>query len=257
MPLTLPAYTPEDIGAAIYDIPATVSDQLYGVLQRPDVADVTSKEAGGTGVFDALMETVSAHLGAEYAKGRITGTDYTQAYIALTEAALNSAISFVLGRDQAFWQAQQAQIGAVTGRVQLETARVNHAFTLPQQYALLEAQVAGQQKQNSILDYNLASTLPAQLSLLNEQKEAERAKTVDVRTDSMNVVGLIGKQKDLYSQQVTSYQRDAEVKAAKLWADAWNVQKTIDEGLAPPDKLTNATVDQVFARIQFNNGLVY
>ncbi|MBQ5153795.1 hypothetical protein EGM85_11085, partial [Macrococcus caseolyticus] len=63
------------------------------------------------------------------------------------------------------------------------------------------------------------------------------------------------KQKELYTQQITSYQRDAEVKAAKLFTDAWITQKTIDEGLTPPNGFTNASVDDVLSTVKRNNSL--
>ena len=62
-------------------------------------------------------------------------------------------------------------------------------------------------------------------------------------------------QKDLYTQQIESYQRDAEVKAAKMFIDTWVTQKTIDEGLTAPTVLQNASIETVMSRIKTNNGL--
>ena len=69
------------------------------------------------------------------------------------------------------------------------------------------------------------------------------------------VAGAIGKQKDLYTQQITSYLRDSELKAAKIFSDAWITQKTLDEGLTAPTNFTNATVDIVMSKIRTNNSL--
>lgn len=69
------------------------------------------------------------------------------------------------------------------------------------------------------------------------------------------MVGSIGKQKALYDQQITSYQRDAEVKAAKIFSDAWITQKTIDEGLTAPSALQNASLDRILTVIKTNNKL--
>ena len=71
--------------------------------------------------------------------------------------------------------------------------------------------------------------------------------------DGTTVTGLLGKQKELYSQQITSYKRDAEVKAGKLWIDAWITMKTIDEGLLPPDQFTNTEINEVLATLKTNN----
>lgn len=95
-----------------------------------------------------------------------------------------------------------------------------------------------------------------QLGLIKEQKEAQRAQTLDVRTDGATVSGLIAKQKSLYNQQVISYQRDAEVKAAKLFTDAWITMKTIDEGIVPPTGFANVSLDQVLTKLKSENGFV-
>lgn len=109
---------------------------------------------------------------------------------------------------------------------------------------------------NRTKEFTVTQLLPTQKELLQEQVEGARAQTLDTRTDGTTVVvGLIGKQKDLYTQQITSYQRDAEVKAAKMFIDSWVTQKTIDEGLLAPTALQNASVDTVMQRIKTNNGL--
>ena len=94
-----------------------------------------------------------------------------------------------------------------------------------------------------------------QIILVSEQGEAQRAQTMDTRSDGTTVTGLMGKQKELYSQQITSYKRDAEVKAGKLWIDAWITMKTIDEGLLPPDQFTNTEINEVLATLKTNNVL--
>lgn len=298
---------------------------LYGKVAPLTVEQLTTREPGGSGVFDALMDTYRIHLLEEMDKGRITGSEYTKAYIALSESAMNQAAAFLLGKDQAFWQAQSAQLQAMTARIGLETAKVqlaavqlealnqeanyaltkmklatedmdyctskfnleqllpvqlgvalaqkkgaelandvatyNIATTLPLQTSLLTEQVEGQDLTNKSADYSLINLLPQQLknlteqeTLIHEQMEAQRGQTIDTRSDGFPVAGVMGKQKLLYTQQITSYQRDAEVKAAKIFSDAWITQKTIDEGLEPPSGFTNASLDSVLAAIKTNNG---
>lgn len=377
------------------------------------VSDITDGIVTGPGAFDALMRGFKAHLQEEFDANRITGDDYTKAYIALTESAMGQSIAFLMGKDQTFWASQLIQVQAFSERVRLEIAKVEVAATqynaatqkanyaktkmevaseevnyctatynlenlLPSQLAKLELENLGQTTENSISAYNLSSILPEQLAMalvqkagqeianntstynlsnilpkqvekltlensgqtlqnstidfnltqmlpeqlailglektgqvtaneiadynlsvllpeqfdtsltqkagqeianntatynlatvlpkqtenlgyqgemLKEQTEAQRAQTLDVRKDGAPVVGVLGKQKDLYAQQITSYQRDAELKAARIWSDAWITQKTIDEGLLPPDTLTNTKVDAVLESIRINNNL--
>lgn len=94
-----------------------------------------------------------------------------------------------------------------------------------------------------------------QLALIREQIETERANTLDERTDGTPIVGSVGKQKDLYTQQIKSYQRDAEVKAAKLISDMWNTAKAINEDVPTPNAIGLVPLDDLLDKIKDNNGL--
>lgn len=234
---------------------------LYGVVKRLEVTDVTTGVVGGEGMFDKLAASMKAHLAEQYEKGRLTGSEYTRAYIELMTACMASAVSFLVQRDQAFWQAQQAQIAAITARVAMQTAKVElaamqlQAETARANYALTKLKLATESIQYCIANYQLSDILPTQKTLLVEQTNAQRAQSSDTRTDGQPVAGTLGKQKDLYDQQITSYQRDAEVKAAKLFTDAWTVQKTVDDGIVPPDNFANASLNTILGRIKQNNNL--
>lgn len=121
--------------------------------------------------------------------------------------------------------------------------------------------ILGRQREIAVLEvstreYNLTNMLPTQLDLVREQRESERAKTMDTRTDLTTVTGSVGKQKDLYTQQIDSFQKDAKHKAAKMYLDGWITQKTLDEGLLAPTELQNETVDTVLESVRLANGLV-
>lgn len=118
----------------------------------------------------------------------------------------------------------------------------------------------GRQKLSLSLDnetkqFQLDHTLPAQLNILAEQRESERARTLDTRTDGEIVVGSIGKQNDLLDQQIDSFEKDAKHRTARMYLDGWITQKTLDEGLLAPDQLTNANIDQVLESIRLANSL--
>lgn len=321
---------------------------LNDPVSKLSIEDVTTGSLTGPGAFDTLMRGFRAHLEEEFNQGRITGDDYTKAYIALTESAMNQSIAFLLGKDGAYWQAQQAQIQAFIARVQLEETKVrlaatqfdasnqkaNYALTkmrmiteevnycsgkytleemmplqkagltnenaisaynlsqiLPKQVELSTAQIAQQKVDTQISDYNLSTILPAQNTklvtenagqviandtasynlsqvlpaqlqtmqeqrmLVTEQKEAQRAQTKNNRSDGELVEGVLGKQKDLYNQQINSYQRDSELKVAKVFSDAWITQKTIDEGLVPPTSFTNQEIEKVLSQLRTKAGI--
>lgn len=122
------------------------------------------------------------------------------------------------------------------------------------------AGILGKQKESLVLDvdtktYALGNTLPMQLNLISEQRESERAKTMDTRTDGSVVIGSVGKQKDLYTQQIDSFIKDSQYKTAKMYLDGWITQKTLDEGLNAPTQLQNTNVDAVLANFRSETSL--
>lgn len=250
-----------DMSGPAWDIPGGDTSPIFGAIDKVTNESLTTREVGGSGTFDALMESAHNHLKAEYKANRITGGEYTKAYIAMMEACMSNAVQFLLGRDQAYWAAAMAQIQAVTARVGLATAKAQfvlakvQALSTKSEYALTKLKLSNEGLAYCAAKFNVDEILPAQERLLQEQYEVQRAQTMETRSDSLPIKGSIGKQKELYDQQITSYQRDAEVKASKLFTDAWITQKTIDEGLNPPNGFTNASIDTILSKLKSNNGL--
>ena len=250
-----------DMSGPEWDIPGGDNSPIFDAITKVTNKSLTTREVGGSGTFDALMESAHNHLKAEFKANRITGGEYTKAYIAMMESCMSNAVQFLLGRDQAYWAAAMAQIQAVTARVQLATSKAQfvlakvQALSAKSEYALTKLKIATESETYCAALFNADQMLPQQLKLITEQTEAQRAQTLDTRSDGATVTGSVGKQKELYSQQITSYQRDAEVKASKLFTDAWITQKTIDEGLNPPNGFTNASIDTILTKLKSNNGL--
>lgn len=250
-----------DMSGPEWDIPGGDGSPIFGAITKITNESLTTREVGGSGTFDALMESAHNHLKAEFKANRITGGEYTKAYIAMMESCMSNAVQFLLGRDQAYWAAALAQIQAVTARVTLATSKAQYvlakiqALSAKSEYALTKMKIATESETYCAALFNANQMLPQQLKLITEQTEAQRAQTLDTRSDGTTVTGSVGKQKELYSQQITSYQRDAEVKASKLFTDAWITQKTIDEGLNPPNGFTNASIDTILTKLKSNNGL--
>lgn len=140
-----------------------------------------------------------------------------------------------------------------------ETERANTTETrsngLTPIYGVISRQKEGLDLDNETKRFQIDNALPVQLDLIKEQREAERAKTLDTRSDSTIVAGSVGKQKDLYDEQIQSFIKDAKHKAAKMYLDGWITQKTLDEGLLAPSQLQNANVDDVLASLRATNQL--
>ena len=260
---------PLDIGSALFTFPGGTDSAMYKDIPSIGVSDLTTRTVKGDGAFDAMMESFSVHLKEEYTRGRITGAEYSKAYTALAESAMQGGITFLLGKDQAFWQSQISQLQALTARVQFETAKAAlvaqraEALSNKASYALTKLKLATEEATYCTAVYNLTKLMPEQKAnlitqgrLLYWQTEAACAQTSDTHSELGGPIqGILGKQKELYAQQIISYQRDSEYKAAKVFTDAWVAQKTIDEGLLAPTNFTNASVDAVLTKLKTNNGL--
>jgi redox-regulated HSP33 family molecular chaperone len=166
---------------------------------------------------------------------------------------MSAGVQFLLGREQSYWngvlvqaQARKAETESVLAIVQLEIGKATLVTTQHQAKAA-EGQVA-------LLKMQLASE-DAKYCLTSEQVESKRADTSNTRTDGTPIVGTAGKQKELYTQQIDSYQKDSSFKIAKLFSDSWTVQKTLNENLEAPDNFLNAEVDKVMNSIREGSGL--
>lgn len=331
---------PLDLSGSNYELPdVSGTNPLYGTLSKIELTDLTDGDVDGVGTFDRLMASMKAHLEQEYECNRITGAEYTKAYIELTTAALTTGMSFLFQREQVFlqnqltqMQARAAEIEAVAAGARLEqqkqdavrsqfdalnsraqfavskmqlasaAAQVSHiekqaevsdkqklkleaetstidynrTYILPENKRKISyeidqvlpasvskvnyevSQLMPQQRESLIKDvaiksYQLSSTLVQQFKLLEEQTQVQRAQTLNTRVDGTVVTGAVGKQKDLYTQQIDSYKKDARYKVGKMYLDAWITQKSLDEGLFAPDQLNNTNVNEVLANLRLDN----
>lgn len=158
-----------------FQIPGDTTSDAYDVLLKLTNADLTTGAINGTGSFDKLMVGVAAQLQGEYDAGRITGAEYSKAYITLTQSALATSLQFLLGKDASYWQAVQAQTQAVIARVQLATVKAENAraqmeaLTAKSNYALTKLKLATEDIQYGSLKYKLDNIDPLQVTQLTLQ----------------------------------------------------------------------------------------
>lgn len=249
-----------------FKVPDDKDNALYGNIKSLKIEDLTTKVVDGTGAFDCIMTAVASHLHNEYKHNRITGATYAETYLGAMQSSLASAVQFLLGKDQAYWQAVQvqmsarkAEIDAVTARVQLEIAKAQFAISVAQMqneqanYALTKIKISTEDAthcnlltQNKLLVEQIKNLI-LQGDVLNENIETARAQTTGTRRDGSPVTGLVGSQISLYRAQETAYERDSEYKFTKLLVDFWIAQKGIDDGLTPPAYMNNDMIGQLVA----------
>lgn len=183
---TLPSL---DLSDASFATPSSVDNPAFATITELSEGDLTSRDVGGSGLFDGLMKSVSEHVKEEYESGRITGKEYSNAYVAVLQAAMGSAVQYLLGSQQAHWQAmltqkqvQAAEIDVVTQRLALEAAKANtvkhraDAENSAVIFALTKLQLASEESKYGLteaqtlqVEYQTSNLLPAQLGLTNEQ----------------------------------------------------------------------------------------
>ncbi len=242
-------------------MPVLLTGATYQPATKIATSDLTTGVVGGTGVFDLLMTSLVAHLKVEYAANRISGAEYTKAYIGVVAAALEMSSQFLLGKEQAYWQALIAEANYALTKLKISSEDATYGNLLVQKDSIVAGTaLSGAQKDNTIaqgvgIAYTNANILPLQKNLLQEQIEVQRAQTLDTRVDGATITGTLGKQKSLYTQQITSYKNDSELKATKIFSDAWITQKTIDEGVLAPSQFTNTNIDAVLTQIRTNLGI--
>ena len=164
-----------------------------------DIRDLTCGEFQGSGLYEELMRTAHSHLKEEYSKGRIVGSDYTNAYIGSLQAALQGAIQYLTqyltvnkNLELLDWQVKQAEKQNELLELQKEqlclanqTAAYNLKYILPEQYAQALHATEQASIQTSILREQLAQAA-TQTSILGHQEdqaEAQAKISVDLAKD--------------------------------------------------------------------------
>lgn len=163
-----------------------------------------------------------------------------------------------------------AKVTLAAQSVEFDAAKFRVDNMLPKENQILSKNLEGLILDNTTKDYSLNkllpleadtkkftldNVLPAQLVLLNEQAEVQRSQTLDTRSDDREIKGITGKQKDLFDQQISSYKRESEYKATKIFADTWGMMKTMDESIHTPPAFDTYTINDVMRKMLTETGL--
>ncbi len=156
------------------DSKITIPDDLMTSWKKDvdpvTIEELTSRQAFGSGIFDAIMESIHNHLKIEYESGRITGAEYATTYTRLTEAGLTNAVQFCLQKNQAYYNGVLAQAQAVTAGIQAQLA----ALTAKLQFAKTKAEALHIAAEYALTTMKL-STEDAQHALVCKQQEVTNA----------------------------------------------------------------------------------
>ena len=249
-------------------------------IEKIDIDDLTTGSITGTGVFDEIMTTIQVRLDREYEKNRIKGTDYSKVYLGSVEASMQQSIAFLLGKDKAYIEsllidAQRAKTEAEILKIEAETkliAQKGSNAVIEGQILAVQLQIAELTKDKTaqeILNMKAAevsewaktkdkvngltvigligaqkSKIAADKALTDQKKKTEQAQISD--NVGGTVKGVIGKQKELYTQQANGFTRDAEQKLTKIMTDTWSVRASTNESTDTRyTNLDNASIGEV------------
>lgn len=275
-----------------FKLPDGLLDKIINYKVSATLEEVTTKDPDGAGAFDTFMTAISKHLEKEFSQGRIVGADYSNAYIAAMQMALQQAVDFVLKKDQVFISVTTAQLAAIdaaigiikskialiTAQIQAYIAQTQYAgeklklsnlhetyITLIAQYNKLceevnvqKAQTSGTRTDNATVAGSIGAQIQMineQIKLVREQIESARAQTLDTRTDGAVVKGQIGKQKDVASQQIIAFKQKAGIDAANIASNAWITSKGMNDAVEAPTSMQNAALNNVVDQVYANAGL--
>ena len=246
--------------AEIITPPDVTSDPL-------NITDLTLKTLDGTGVLDQMLATMRVHLGEQFEKERIQGTEYAEVYLGAFQSTLAAAIQFLLARRKLGLdlKLQEAQISLATAQeeqIRAEMQKIPYEIqALQKQLELADKQIAQADKQLELTEAQIQVQLK-QLDLMAEQLEQAKAQTAyyEQRTitekaqTSAGVAAtgsVIGTQVALMNKQADGYDRNAEQQAAQILANTWNVRRQTDEDTSAntTNKLDDASVGAVIAKL--------
>lgn len=245
-----------DFNNPIFEFPPELIEALTRVPEPLTEGLLTTRTVGGSGMFDALMDACKSHLQVEYEQGRITGADYTKAYIAMMQGAMQFAVQYLLGRDSAYYGAIGAQVQALVSGIETYNAKVKLAIAQAQahqnkaQYASSVLSLSTIEKQTDLVAEQ-GTTQQKQQGLLVEQTEQAHAQTSDKRLDGITpVTGYTGNQNKLLQQQVIAFKKDSIVKQAKIYADSFATQLSMSTATVEGTGLDATNIGQAMGVLQ-------
>lgn len=169
-------------------------------------ASLTSRVVNGTGLFDGLMQSVAAHLKSEYEKNRLSGAEYTKAWIAAMEAAMANSVQYLLQKDQAYLQALQVQ--AQVDKLHYELTNI-----LPQEVIKLQKEIQQVELENDKLAYEVDFLMPKELDKANKAIETM---TAEISSTTAKTNQTLYQTANLLPLQKTELEKDVAIKTYTL-----------------------------------------
>ncbi len=235
------------------------------------ISEIVSSNPQGDSIFDKLMNAVDVRLDEQYRKQRISGADYASVYLGAMQTVLQQSIAFALGREAADKQAdllveqalliEEQALKATADTAEVTSATIRNDLLADSTIAKNTADIALSGKRADLIgeqELNVQAQVTksgAETSLLNQKKLTEEAQILDTVNED-DVAGLVGKQKELYSNQTLGFIRDAEQKGAKAFTDLWSIAKSTDTDLPLPYNADRVALDVILDKVAEGMGVI-
>lgn len=191
------------------------------------MADLTVGEETltGAGAFDTIMRAVNKHLGDQFAKQRISSTEFGKIYVQALELALSNAASYLVASTTAAWTGEtskrQAQMLEIQKAIVMQEHSTKVLETITAKMNLAKIQIDAHVSQGSLVSiktkigdmFHDILAKEAQQFLIDEQVDTARAATKNTLTDGSAVAGSIAIDKNLKTKQLTLV--DEQIDAAR------------------------------------------
>lgn len=163
-----------------------------------DITKLTECTLEGSGVLDKLLHTARVHLQDEFQQGRITGKEYSNAYIAIYDRMVQSAIAYTLAAEKAPYEIAQLEAQTALTEEQRKQVEEETRYRLPAEIQQIQAQTA-------LVNYQKDELIPAQTALTIQQK-------TNLEADGLN----IPKQGELIDAQVIATLREGDLRKQQI-----------------------------------------
>ena len=95
------------------------------------------------------------------------------------------------------------------------------------------------------MEWQYQNQLPQELAKTRSEIELIDSKTASEKKQPI----LSDWQVQLFQKQIWGFERDAEQKVAKIYSDVFSVQKSVDDGLQPPDGMTSKEIKRAMTKL--------
>jgi len=221
-----------DVSGTAYTVPSETNNPLYQANIALTEAMLTTREMGGTGLFDGLMQSMGAHLKTEYEKGRITGKEYAESWVQSMSAALGNAVQYLLQKDNSYYQAtlikmqaRAAEAAVVSERIrvelqktQLASARIE-ALNASANYAATKIRLATEK-----VNFELANGELEKMRFTLDELMPKEAIQLDLQNDRLSF-----EINNLLPQELLKAEKAVEALTAEIQATGAKVDQMVYE----------------------------